>query len=97
MRIEFLTCDCRYGQILRMVETLKEMACMLENLHGKFQQKLVWIKRTEEGVELRCCPADIRVAVRELYFDGEMRTILTSATLTNAARSSAGQSARTIP
>ena len=78
----------RRGQPSRVAETLESMSRMLEDMLENLPQKLVWMRRTEDGAELLCCPADIRTAVRRLYFDGEIRTILTSATLTGAARGS---------
>ena len=45
---------------------------------------LIWIEQHGSNTELVYCPKNTREIVRRLYFNGDKRTILTSATLTNA-------------
>lgn len=49
---------------------------------------LLWIEQKGNGVELHYCPRNMRDIISRLYFDGSIRTILTSATLTNTAQGS---------
>ena len=48
------------------------------------QGMLIWIEQHGSNTELVYCPKNTREIVRRLYFNGDKRTILTSATLTNA-------------
>ena len=49
---------------------------------------LIWIEQHGSNTELVYCPKNTREIVSRLYFNGDERTILTSATLTNATSGS---------
>ena len=90
-RVEILSANRRRETPAEVSETLDDMGCMLKGLLVHLQRKVVWIERTEGGAELVCCPTDIATAVRELYFKGKMRVVLTSGTLTDTARGNLSQ------
>ena len=85
-RVKSLSADNRADVSARASDTLDGMGHTLKDLLMNMEKKLVWTEMTKDGAELACCPKDIRTAVRELYFRGHTRMILTSATLTGAAR-----------
>lgn len=49
---------------------------------------LLWIEKRGDNAELVYCPENTRNIISNLYFRGDVCTILTSATLTNAAQGS---------
>ena len=49
---------------------------------------LIWIEQHGSNTELVYCPKNTKEIVSRLYFNGDERTILTSATLTNATSGS---------
>ena len=85
-RVEILSANRRRETPSDISETLDDTGCMLKGLLVHLQRKVVWAERTDGGAELACCPTDIKTAVRELYFKGRIRVILTSGTLTNTGR-----------
>ena len=87
-RVEALPASARAACSPWAAESLDETARTLNGLLGNLERKLIWIERAKEGAELLCCPRNIPLATRELYFRGHTRTILTSATLTNLAEGS---------
>ena len=56
----------------------------LSELLSQIDDMLIWIEQHGSNTELVYCPKNTREIVRRLYFNGDKRTILTSATLTNA-------------
>ena len=56
----------------------------LSELLSQIDDMLIWIEQHGSNVELVYCPKNTREIVSRLYFNGDKRTILTSATLTNA-------------
>ena len=90
-RVEILSANRRRETVSDASETLDDMGCTLKGLLVHLQRKVIWMERTDGGAELACCPTDIATAVRELYFKGKMRVILTSGTLTDAANGNLSQ------
>ena len=56
----------------------------LSELLSQIDDMLIWIEQHGSNTELVYCPKNTRAIVSRLYFNGDQRTILTSATLTNA-------------
>lgn len=62
----------------------KEFSDMVSDLGSS----LLWIEKRGNSAELVYCPENTRDIISNLYFRGDVCTILTSATLTNAAQGS---------
>lgn len=60
----------------------------LAELMAQLDDTLLWIERRGSIAELVYCPKDTRKITNRLYFSGNERVILTSATLTNANQGS---------
>ena len=60
----------------------------LSELLDRIDDMLIWIEQRGSNTELVYCPKNTREIVSRLYFNGDERTILTSATLTNATSGS---------
>ena len=60
----------------------------LSELLDRIDDMLIWIEQRGSNTELVYCPKNTREIVCRLYFNGDERTILTSATLTNATNGS---------
>ena len=69
-------------------DDLDAVSDSLTELLEKLDDMLIWIEQHGNNIELVYCPKNTREIVSRLYFDGEERTILTSATLTNATSGS---------
>ena len=65
-----------------------EMADTLSNLIHELDASLLWIEGKGRAVELVYCPRNMRDIIRKLYFEGSVRTVLTSATLTDTTQGS---------
>lgn len=63
-------------------DELMETAMELSDLSECFGSKLLWIEKHGKEVELVTCPKNTRNIIYNRFFDGSIRTILTSATLT---------------
>ena len=64
-----------------------ELDALSENLAemiDELEDNLLWIERRGSNAELVYCPKNTRRITNRLYFSGSEKTILTSATLTNA-------------
>lgn len=64
-----------------------ELDALSENLAemiDELEDSLLWIERRGSNAELVYCPKNTRRITNRLYFSGSEKTILTSATLTNA-------------
>lgn len=53
---------------------------------GDFDDYLVWIERKGSNVDLVYCPKNTRQIIRRLFFESEVLSILTSATLTTTGQ-----------
>ena len=60
----------------------------LEELIEEPENSLIWLERRGSNAELVYCPKNTKQIINRLYFSGSERTILTSATLTNATQGS---------
>ena len=60
----------------------------LSELLDQIDDMLIWIEQHGSNTELVYCPKNTKEIVSRLYFNGDERTILTSATLTNATSGS---------
>ena len=69
-------------------EELRAIALAYRELLRKYDDQLVWIERHRSGAALVYCPKNTKEIIRKLYFSGEEKTIMTSATLTNTASGS---------
>lgn len=65
-----------------------EVADVLSSLTRELEANLLWIEGKGRAVELVYCPRNMRDIIRKLYFGGSIRTVLTSATLTNTTQGS---------
>lgn len=69
-------------------DELEELSESLAEMIEKVDDYLLWIEQRGTQVELVYCPKNTWEIIRQLYFEGNARTILTSATLTNATEGS---------
>ena len=65
-------------------DELDAISQSLSELYDELDNTLIWIERHGSNADLVYCPKNTKDIIRRLYFSGEQRTILTSATLTNA-------------
>ena len=69
-------------------DELDELSETLAEMIAEVDDYLLWIERKGSQSELVYCPKNTREITNRLYFSGTARTILTSATLTNATEGS---------
>lgn len=69
-------------------DELDELSETLAEMIAEVDDYLLWIERKGSQSELVYCPKNTREITNRLYFSGSARTILTSATLTNATEGS---------
>ena len=62
---------------------LEPLAQSLSSLYADLDNRLVWLERSGALVVLVHCPKNTREIIQRLYFTGKIRSIMTSATLTN--------------
>ena len=65
-------------------DELDAISQSLAELGDSLDNTLIWIERHGNNADLVYCPKNTKDIIYSLYFSGEQRTILTSATLTNA-------------
>ena len=82
------TLDLRRGDSGDAADDFYETADALSTLTNELHTNLLWIERKGRALELVFCPRNMRNIIRELYFEGNIRTVLTSATLTNTTQGS---------
>ena len=63
-------------------DELMALSMELSDLSECFKSKLLWIEKHGKETELVTCPKNTRNNIYSRFFDGSIRTILTSATLT---------------
>lgn len=76
--------DYRQSSSAAASDELESLSYSMSELSEEIEKRLVWIERKGPNVELLCCPKNTSDIIRQLYFNGSIHTILTSATLTNA-------------
>lgn len=69
-------------------DELDELSESLVEMIEELDDYLLWIERKGNQAELVYCPKNTREITNRLYFSGNARTILTSATLTNTTEGS---------
>ena len=69
-------------------DELDELSESLAEMMEDLDDYLLWIERKGSQAELVYCPKNTKEITNSLYFSGDARTILTSATLTNATEGS---------
>lgn len=67
---------------------LGEVVDMLSRVLSGREENMLWIERKGRTTELVYCPRNVRDIIQELYFGGGVRTVMTSATLTNSNQGS---------
>lgn len=65
-------------------DELDEISASIGELCDTLEDTLIWIERHGGNADLVHCPKNTKGIIHRLYFSGDQRTILTSATLTNA-------------
>lgn len=70
------------------LDDLMDISKSLQELVNHFTDYLVWIERDRSGAALLYCPKNMQDVIRRLYFNGTVKTILTSATITGSAAGS---------
>ena len=81
------TFDMRRG-IGQTADDFYEETDALSDLMDDLEAHLLWIERKGRVLELVYCPRNMRDIIQRLYFKGSIRTVLTSATLTNTTQGS---------
>lgn len=81
------TFDMRRG-IGQTADDFYEETDALSDLMDDLEAHLLWIERKGRVLELVYCPRNMRDIIQRLYFKGKIRTVLTSATLTNTTQGS---------
>lgn len=66
-------------------DDLMDISKSLQELTDHFSNYLVWIERDKSGAALLYCPKNMKDVIRRLYFNGKVKTILTSATITSSS------------
>lgn len=72
------------GRSTAASDELDELSESLAEMIEELDDYLLWIERKGSQAEFVYCPKNTREITNRLYFSGDARTILTSATLTNA-------------
>ena len=80
--------DFRNNRSFAASDDLDAVSESLSELLDQIDDMLIWIEQHGSNTELVYCPKNTREIVSRLYFNGDERTILTSATLTNATSGS---------
>ena len=80
--------DFRNNRSFAASDDLDAVSESLSELLDRIDDMLIWIEQHGSNTELVYCPKNTREIVSRLYFNGDERTILTSATLTNATNGS---------
>lgn len=80
--------DFRNNRSFADSDDLDAVSESLSELLDQIDDMLIWIEQHGSNTELVYCPKNTKEIVSRLYFNGEERTILTSATLTNATSGS---------
>ena len=80
--------DFRNNRSFAASDDLDAVSESLSELLDRIDDMLIWIEQRGSNTELVYCPKNTREIVSRLYFNGDERTILTSATLTNATSGS---------
>ena len=76
--------DHRRGNDSPGTDDLDAAAQSFHDLVTGFDKRLIWLERRGQTADLVFCPKNTKSILSKLYFGGRGRTILTSATLTNA-------------
>ena len=74
-----------HGRSTAASDDLDELTENLTEMIEELDDYLLWIERKGSQAELVYCPKNTREITKRLYFSGKARTILTSATMTNAS------------
>ena len=80
--------DFRNNRSFAASDDLDAVSESLSELLDQIDDMLIWIEQHGSNTELVYCPKNTKEIVSRLYFNGDERTILTSATLTNATSGS---------
>ena len=80
--------DFRNNRSFAAPDDLDAVSESLSELLDQIDDMLIWIEQHGSNTELVYCPKNTKEIVSRLYFNGDERTILTSATLTNATSGS---------
>ena len=80
--------DFRNNRSFAASDDLDAVSESLSELLDRIDDMLIWIEQHGSNTELVYCPKNTKEIVSRLYFNGDERTILTSATLTNATSGS---------
>ena len=80
----FASYDFQRSRSFSASDDLDAYSDSLSELCSSIDKMLIWIERKGTNAELVYCPKNTKDIISRLYFDGSERTILTSATLTNA-------------
>lgn len=67
-------------------DELENTVSGLSDLLDDFNNQLVWIERKGSNADLVYCPKNTKQVIRRLFFDSDVLSILTSATLTTAGQ-----------
>ena len=87
--IQILTAyDRRRDNKFSALDDFDTTAAALQELTDDIEKNLLWIEGRGNRAELAYCPKDTKEVISRLYFCQDIRMILTSATLTEAARDS---------
>ena len=76
--------DFRNNRSFAASDDLDAVSDSLSELLDRIDDMLIWIEQRGSNTELVYCPKNTKEIVSRLYFNGDERTILTSATLTNS-------------
>ena len=82
------TLDQRRSSDFSAADDFDAKAVALQRLVDDIEKNLLWIEGRGNSVELVYCPKDTKEIISRLYFQQDIRTILTSATLAEAAQDS---------
>ena len=80
--------DFRNNRSFAASDDLDAVSESLSELLDRIDDMLIWIEQHGSNTELVYCPKNTKEIVSRLYFNGDERTILTSATLTSATSGS---------
>lgn len=76
--------DHRHSRSASASDELDSLAYSMNELSEEIKDRLVWIERRGTNADLVFCPKNMSDIIKRLYFSSGIRTILTSATLTNS-------------
>lgn len=76
--------DYRRQDSATAADDLEAAAQSFSLLAAELRQRLLWLERRGNAAELLFCPKNTSDIIRRLYFQGQIQSIMTSATLTSA-------------